>query len=91
MYGRKHTFSIALLVRAPLDPSLPLLPLRIDTIVRDAVFDTAKARTSVVALLASLLAVCACVLDLTTLGTDERRLLGWTEGMREWVDVHGHL
>ena len=67
MKRRKLTFSIALLVGPPFDPFLPLLPLRIDALFRDAIFDASQTRACVVALLAGLLAVGAGVLDLPAL------------------------
>jgi hypothetical protein len=81
----RHTFSIALLVRTPLNPFFPFLPLRIDALFRDAVFDTAETGSCVIAFLAGFLAVSACVLDLPTLRT--KRLSGQEVG-RERVHVH---
>lgn len=59
-----HTFSIALLVRPPLNPFFPLLALRINTFFGDAVLYAAKAGSGIVAFLASLLTMGACILDL---------------------------
>lgn len=61
---RRHTFSIALLVGATFHTLFPLLSLRVDALFSDAVLDAAETGTGVVAFLASLLAVGACVLDL---------------------------
>jgi hypothetical protein len=85
--GRKqeHTFSIALLVRTPLNPFFPFLPLRIDALFRDAVFDTAETRSCIVAFLAGFLAVGACVLDLSTLRT---KRLSRQKVRSERVHVH---
>jgi len=82
-----HTFSIALLVRTPLDPFFPLLPLRIDTLFGDAVLYAAKAGSSIIALFARLLTIRACVLDLPALGA---KWLSWDETGREGVHVHRH-
>lgn len=84
-------FSIALLVGPSLHASSTLFPLRIDAIIRDAIFDAAKTRTGIVTLLAGLLTIRAGILDLTTLCADKRLLLGWSEGVRERIDVHRHL
>lgn len=62
--------SIALLVRAPLDPLLSFLALRINALFANAILDAAQARARVIALLARLLAIGAGIFDLTTLGTD---------------------
>lgn len=81
----KHTFSIALLVRTPLNPFFPFLPLRIDAFLRDAVLDTAKTGSCVIAFLAGFLAVSACVLDLPTFRT---KRLSRQEVGRERVHMH---
>jgi hypothetical protein len=81
----RHTFSIALLVRAPLNPLFPFLPLRIDALFGNAVFDTPETGSCVVAFLAGFLAVSACVLDLPTLRT---KGLSRQEVGRERVHMH---
>lgn len=81
------TFSIALLVRPPLDPLLSFLPLGINALLGDAVLDASEAGAGVITLLARLLAVGACILDLPALST------GWLSGhnvMRERVHMHWH-
>lgn len=89
MLDEIRTFSIALLVRAPGIPLLAFLPLGADAPISDAVSHTAKARASIIAFLASLLAVRACVLDLSTLrGNKMRRYWGLRRGYR--INVHGH-
>ena len=83
----RHTFSIALLVRAPLYALLPLLAMRVDTLLRDAVLDTPEARSRVVALLTGLLTIGACVLNLSALAT------GWWsryDARREGIHMHRH-
>lgn len=87
--GRRRTFSIALLVRTPLDSLLPLLPLGIDALLCDAVLDASEAGSGVVALLAGLLAVGAGVLDLAAFGAHLGEA-GGEEGGAEGVHVHGH-
>ena len=87
----EHTFSIALLVGSSLHSSSSLLSLRIDAIIRDTVFNATKTGTSIVTFLAGLLATSAGVLNLATLCTDKRLLLGWGEAVDEWIDVHRHL
>ena len=62
--ANKHTFSIALLVRPPLNPFFPILALRINALFGDAVLHTAETRSGVVAFLARFLAMGACILDL---------------------------
>lgn len=64
---RRHTFSIALLVGTTFHTLFPLLSLGVDAFFSDAVLYAAEAGTCVVAFLAGLLAVCACVLDLPAL------------------------
>ena len=81
----RQTFSIALLVRTPFNPLFPFLPLRIDALLRYAVFDTAETGSCVVAFLASFLAISARVLDLPTFRT---KGLGRQEVGRERVHVH---
>ncbi len=81
------TFSIALLVRPPLDSFLTLLALGIDTFLGDAVANAAEAGAGVVAFLARILAIGAGVLDLATLGAGR---LGGREARRERVHVHRH-
>ena len=86
-WKQMHTFSIALLVRSPLDPLLPLLALGINTFFSYAILDAAKAGPGIIALLASFLTVGASVLDLSALGA------GWLCGKHagwEWIHVHGH-
>lgn len=78
-------FSIALLVRTPLNTFFPFLPLGIDAFLRNAIFDTAETGSCVVAFLAGFLAVSACVLDLPTLRT---KRLGRKEVGSERVHVH---
>jgi hypothetical protein len=63
----RHTFSIALLVRTPFDPFFALLPLGVNTLFGNTVLYTAETGTSVVAFLASLLAMGASILDLSPL------------------------
>jgi len=82
------TFSIALLVRSPLDPFLALLPLRINAFFRYAVLDATETRASVVAFLASFLTIGASILDLTTLGAGS--LVRHTHAGRKWIHMHGH-
>lgn len=84
---RRHTFSIALLVGATFHTLFPLLSLRVNALFSDAVLDAAEAGTGVVAFLARLLAVCACVLDLPALRTER---LGRNETRWERVHVHRH-
>jgi len=84
-------FSIALLVGSSLHTSSSLLSLRIDAIIRDAIFNAAKTRTGIVTFLACLLAAGAGILDLATLCTDKRLLLGWREAVNERIDMHRHL
>ena len=86
-HTRTHTFSIALLVRPPLDPLLSFLALGVNAFLCYAVLDTAKTGTGVVALLARLLAVCAGVLDLPALGAGRG---GGEDAGREGIHVHGH-
>jgi hypothetical protein len=87
----EHTFSIALLVGSSLHTPSSLLSLRIDAIIRDTIFNAAKTRASIVTFLAGLLATSAGVLDLATLCTDKRLLVGGGEVVDEWVDMHRHL
>jgi hypothetical protein len=87
----EHTFSIALLVGSSLHTPSSLLSLRIDAIISDAVFNAAKTRAGIVTFLAGLLATSAGVLDLATLCTDKRLLLGWSEVVSEGIDMHRHL
>jgi len=87
----EHTFSIALLVGSSLHTPSSLLSLRIDAIIRDAIFNAAKTRAGIVTLLAGLLAISASVLDLATLCTDKGLLVGWGEVVDERIDVHRHL
>jgi hypothetical protein len=83
-----HTLSIALLVRSPLDPLFPLLALRINTFLSNAVLDTAEAGSGVVAFLAGFLAVRTGVLNLSALGPERR--LGRGYSRREGIHVHRH-
>jgi hypothetical protein len=84
----KLTLSIALLVRAPLDPLFPFLALRINALFANAVLDATKAGARVVALLACFLTIGAGIFDLTTLGTNLG--LGRVDHTGcEWVHVHG--
>jgi len=66
----RHTFSIALLVRSPLNPFFPFLSLRIDAFFGYTVFDTSETRSGIVALLARFLTVGARILDLSALRTE---------------------
>jgi hypothetical protein len=63
----RHTFSIALLVGTPFDPLFALLPLGVNTLFGNTIFDTAETRTSVVTFLAGLLTMGASILDLSPL------------------------
>jgi len=61
--------------------------VRVDTLLRNAIFDTTEARACIVALLTSLLTVGTCVLDLPALAA------GWRSGhdaTGERVHVHRH-
>lgn len=82
-----HTFSIALLVGPTLDTFLAFLALAVGAFLCYAVLDTAEAGTSVVTLLARLLAVGAGVLDLPALGA---RRLSVHHAWWERVHVHWH-
>ena len=83
---KRHTFSIALLVGTPFNPFLPFLSLGIDTLFGYAVLYAAETRPSIVAFFAGLLAICACVFDLTTFRPNW--LLGGKESRRIGVNVH---
>jgi hypothetical protein len=82
------TLSIALLVRAPLNPLFPLLSLRIDALLGDAVLDTAEAGPSIVAFLTGFLAICTCVLYLSAFRSERR--LSWNESRGEGIHMHRH-
>jgi len=82
------SLSIALLVRAPLDPLLPFLALRINALFANAILDAAQAGARVITLLAGLLTIGAGIFDLTTLGTN-LRLRGADHARSERVHVHG--
>jgi len=82
------TFSIALLVRSPLNPLFPFLALRVDALFANTILDTAQARACVITLLAGLLTIGTSVLDLTTLGA-HLGLGGRDETRRERVHVRG--
>src|SRR5258705_13914182 len=73
----EHTFSIAFLVGSSLHAPSSLLPLRIDAIITNAIFNATKTRTGIVAFFAGLLATSAGVLDLATFCADKGLLLGW--------------
>jgi len=87
--GRSRaTFSIALLVRAPLNPLFPFFALRVDALFANTILDTTQARACVITLLAGFLTIGTGVLDLTTLGA-HLGLGGGDETRREWVHVRG--
>ena len=84
----KLTLSIALLVRAPLNPLFPFLALRINALFANAILDAAQAGARVIALLARFLTIGTGIFDLTTLGTNLG--LGRIDHTRsEWIHVHG--
>jgi len=87
----EHTFSIALLVGSSLHTPSSLLSLRIDALIKGAIFNATKTRAGIITLLAGLLAIGAGVLDLAPLCTDKRLLVGWGEVVDERIDVHRHL
>lgn len=80
-----HTFSIALLVRPPLDPLLSFLALGVDAFFCYAVFDAAETGTSIVTLLAGLLTIGAGILDLPAF-----RACGLRWHHTRWKRVHMH-
>jgi hypothetical protein len=85
---KKLTLSIALLVRASLDPLFSFLALGINALFANAVLDAAQAGARVIALLACLLTIGAGIFDLATLGTNLG--LGVADHTRsERVHVHG--
>lgn len=84
---QREWFSIALLVRASFNTLLPLLAVRVDAFFSNAILNTTETWACVVTLLASLLTVGACVLDLSALAA------GWRSGYDatgERVHVHRH-
>lgn len=85
---KRLTLSIALLVRASLDPLFSLLTLGINALLANAILDAAEAGARIITLLACLLTIGAGVFDLTTLGTN-LRLRGADHTGSEGVHVHG--
>ncbi len=81
------TLSIALLVRAPLDPLLPFLALGINALFANAILDAAQAGARIIALLACFLTIGAGIFDLATLGTN-LGLRGTDHTRSERVHMH---
>jgi hypothetical protein len=82
------TLSIALLVRASLDPLFSFLALGINALFANAILDAAQAGARVITFLACLLTIGTGIFDLTTLGTNLG--LGGADHTRsERVHVHG--
>jgi hypothetical protein len=84
----KLTFSIALLVRAPLDALFSFLALGIDALFTDTILDATKAGARVITLFTCFLTISASILDLTTLRAN-LRLSSANHALSERVHMHG--